>query len=305
MTDTTIVLDSATDSITFTPTGADVDIFGAAPLAGAYLYRDESLDSWYALPKPEVALAKRANAHGMFGLGQVWTAESTPTIIGRYHGMSHDDAVFARERLSAMFNDGNPIIMRVADVLGTTSRTVWVADFAPDWTATDTFEFEMALVAPDARRYGALITSPGTGLPTAPSGLVWPLGASASGLFFDWGTAGTPGTIELSNPGNATAYPTVYVGGNSGAFPDGFRVSEVETGREMVFPYPVPAGTVIAINNRTRRVTQDGGGDVTEILSKREWFSVPSKKSRTYLISTLGNVSGAPTFRATMMPAYL
>lgn len=305
MTETTITLDSSRDSITFTPTGADVDIFGAAPTGGAFIYRDECLDDWYALPKPIVNLAKRANAHGAFALGQTFTDAATPSVSGRYHGLSHADAADARERLAAMYNDGNPIVMRVADVRGVTSRVVWVTDFVPDWTATDTFEFEMALVAPDGRRYGPLQSSPGTGLPTPPSGLLWPLGTSPSGLYFDWGTAGTDGLIAMTNGGNATAYPTVYVGGTSGAFPDGFRVTEVETGREVVFPYPVPSGTVIAINNRTRRVTQDGGGDVTELTSKREWFMVPSGATRNYLISTLGNVSGAPTFRATMMPANL
>lgn len=301
---TTITLDSATDSITFTPTGDDVEIFGPSPLGGAFIYDDESLDSWYALPKPEVTLAKRANAHGAFALGQTWTEAATPQVVGRYFGLDASDAAQARERLSAMYNDGLPIVMRVTNENGVTSRVVWVTGFDPDWTATSEFTFVLTTVAPDPRRYGPVIATPGTGLPTPPSGLVWPLGSSASGLYFDWGTAGTPGTIALTNPGNATAYPTILVGGG-GAFLAGFRVQEVETGRELVFPLPVDAATVITANNRTHRATQNGGGDVTELFSKREWFSVPARTSRTYLISTLGNTSGSPTFRATMMPAYL
>lgn len=304
MTDTTITLDSSRDSITFTPTGADVDAFGAAPLGGAFLYGDESLDAWYALPSPQITLAKRANAHGSFGLGKTYVDAAEPKIIGQYLGLTHEDAANARERLSAMYNDGGPVVMRVTDVLGTTSRVVWIADLSIDWTATERFTVDMSMVAPDPRRYGPLQTSPGVGLPTASSGLVWNLGTAPSGLYFDWGTAGTPGTISMTNDGNAEAYPTVIVGGGGG-FTDGFRVSEVETGRELVFPYLVDKDTTITLNSRTRRASQNSGGDVTELLTSRQWFSVPSGATRTYLISPLGGVTGAPTFRATMMPAHL
>lgn len=305
----TITLDSPRDSITFTATGGGSDIFGAAPSAGAFIYDDESLDSWYALPQPDVRLAKRPSGHGAYGLGKTTTGEATPQIIGKYLGLSHSDAVDARERLSAMYNDGAPIVMRVSDVKGITSRVVWVTEFTPDWTAVDHFDLTMSFVAPDPRRYGPNVDSGSTGLPTASTGLWWPLGTSTrdqsatTPLYFDWGTQGRTGTLTAVNTGNATAFPLVKVGGG-GSLPGGFRVTERETGREMTFPQDLPSDSSVTVNSRTRRATMNDG-DVTEVFSSREWFSVPPGETRTYGLTALGIPDGDPQMSVSMMPANL
>lgn len=299
----TITLDSSRDSILFTPTGADVDAFGAAPVGGAFLYSDESLDAWFSLPSPVTRAAKRANAHGSFGIGVTTLEAAEPKIIGRYFGMTKVDAADARARLSAMYNDGSPIVMRVTDASGeVSSRIVWVTSFDVDWTSTETFTFDMTLFAPDPRRYGALIESGEVGLGTPAGGLRWPLGTTP-GLWLDWGVAGTAPTIALTNPGNTTAYPTLYVGG-AGAFPGGFRLTEVDTAREVSYESPLGQGSTITINNRTRRASLDYG-DVTERFTTREWFQVPSGSTRTYRLDAIGVPVGSPTYRATMMPANL
>ena len=292
---TTVELVSPTDSITFYPT----------PDVNGWVYNNSTLDAWYVLPSVDVKLHKRPNAHGSFALGQIFAGEALPAINGQRFGSSPAAALADRERLSAFFEEGNPVVMRVNDENGMTSRIVNVVAFsAPFHYGFDHFDFDMALVATDPRRYGPA-SSDSEGMPSAGSGLVWNLGTSGSGLYFDWGTAGVLGQVEYTNTGKATTYPRIEVGG-LGAFDAGFRVTEIETGRELTFARATVFGDVIVFDNRTQRATiANGGGDVTGFLSSRKWFEVPKGATRRYQITPLGSVSGSPTITLYAAPAYL
>lgn len=290
---TTVELISATDSIMFSP----------SPDVSGWVYDNETLDAWYALPAADPKLAKRPNAHGAFGLGQIFTKEHRPIITGQYYGVSTADALVARNRLSAFFADGKPVTMRVTDELGVTTRQVWLIEssttFRYDFSH---FPFDVVCVAPDPRRYGPQ-ASDTEGMPSAGSGLVWNLGTAGSGLFFDWGSAGVMGQVEFTNTGTATAFPRIDVGG-AGGFDLGFRITEVETGRELIFKRATNLGEIIVFDSRTQRATL-GSGDMTAFLSSRDWFSVPAGATRRYQINPLGSVSGAPTITLYASPAYL
>lgn len=290
---TTVELISATDTIVFAPT----------PDLTGWVYDNETLDAWYALPSTDAKLAKRANAHGAFGLGQIFTKEARPIVTGQYYGTTATDALVARNRLNALFLDGKPLTMRVTDELGTTTRTVWLLEsssaFRYDFSH---FPFDVSLVAPDPRRYGPT-TSDTEGMPSTGSGLVWNLGTAPSGLYFDWGTAGVLGQVEFTNTGIATTLPRIEVGG-AGSFAAGFRITEVETGRELIFERATNAGEVIVFDSRTQRATL-GQGDMTAFLSSRDWFAIPAGATRRYQINPLGGVTGAPTITLYAAPAYM
>ena len=286
------------------PTGTIA--FRAAPDAGSpWVYNNATLDAWYALPKADSKVSKRPNAHGAYSLGQVFAKEHRPVVNGQYYGASAADALAARNRLNAMFSDGKPVTMRVTDELGMTSRQVWLLEASTSFRYDFShFPFDLVFVAPDPRRYGPEVTDT-DGMPSAGSGLVWNLGTSGSGLYFDWGTAGVLGQVDFTNLGNATTFPRIVVGG-PGAFAAGFRITEVETGRELIFARSTNTGDLITFDSRTQRATiANGGGDVTGSLTSRDWFAVPAGASRRYQINPLGGVTGAPTITLYASPASL
>ena len=290
---TIVELISPTDAITFR----------SAPDTDGWVYNNATLDAWYALPSTDPKLSKRPNAHGAYGLGQIFTKEHRPVVTGQYYGESAAAALVARNRLNALFADGKPVTMRVTDDLGVTTRTVWLLEadttFRYDFSH---FPFDLTLVAPDPRRYGPT-SSDTEGMPSAGSGLVWNLGTAGSGLYFDWGSAGVVGQVEFTNTGIATTLPRIEVGGG-GAFAAGFRITEVETGRELTFERATNAGEIIVFDSRTQRATI-GQGDVTAFLSSRDWFAIPAGQTRRYQINPLGAVSGTPTITLYAAPAYM
>lgn len=288
-----VELISQTDTITFYPT----------PDLGGWVYDNITLDAWYALPAADAKLNKRANAHGAFGLGQIFTKEARPIVSGQYYGTTQADALTQRNRLNALFSDGKPVTMRVTDDLGPWTREVWLleADTAFRYDFSH-FPFDLALVAPDPRRYGPTITDT-EGMPSAGSGLVWNLGTAPSGLFFDWGTPGVLGQVTFTNTGSATSLPRIEVGG-AGSFAAGFRITEVETGRELTFVRSTNDGDVVVFNSRTQRATL-AAGDVTAFLTSRDWFSIPAGETRRYQINPLGAVTGSPTITIYANPASL
>lgn len=275
-----------------------------APDGGlGWVYNNATLDAWYALPAADPKLAKRPNAHGAFNLGKIFTREHRPVVSGQYYGTSAADALVARNRLNALFLDGSPVTMRVTDELGATTRTVWLleADTAFRYDFSH-FPFDLAFVAPDPRRYGPTSTD-SRGMPSAGSGLVWNLGTAGSGLFFDWGTAGVSGLVTFTNAGSASVLPRIDVGG-AGAFANGFRVTEIETGRELIFERATNTGEIIVLDSRTQRATL-GSGDMTAFLSSRDWFEIPAGATRRYQVNPLGGVTGAPTITLYAAPAYM
>lgn len=288
-----ITLASATDTITFYH----------APSGGGWVYNNATLDAWYALPSTTPKVSKRPNAHGAFGLGQIFTDAARPIVNGQYYGDTAANALVARNRLNSLFSDGRSVTMTVVDELGTTSREVWLLDVATTFHYDFAhFPFDIALVAPDPRRYGPESSASDT-MPLAGSGLTWPLGTAASGLFWDWGTEGTLGQVSYTNTGNATTFPRIEVGG-AGSFAAGFRITEIETGRELTFERSTSTGQIIIFDSRTQRATL-AAGDVTAFLSSRDWFSVPAGETRRYQINPLGAVAGTPTITIYAAPASL
>lgn len=293
---TLVELVSPTDTITF----------GAAPEAGSpWVYNNTTLDAWYALPEADPKVSKRPNAHGAYNLGQVFTKEHRPVVNGQYYGATAAEALAARNRLNAMFTDGKPVVLRVTDDLGTTSRQVWLLEASTSFRYDFShFPFDLAFIAPDPRRYAPAVAS-SDGMPAGGTGLFWDLGTAVSGLYFDWGSEGVLGQASFTNTGTATTLPRIEVGAG-GSIDGGFRLTEVETGRELTYARAVATPDVIVLDSRTQRAKiSNGGGDVTGALSSRDWFSIPAGATRRYQITPLGSVAGAPTFTLYAAPAYL
>lgn len=284
----------------------DTIVFRHEPTGEGWVYNNATLDAWYALPDVDAKLAKlakRPNAHGAFGLGQTFTKEHRPIVSGQYYGASTADALVARNRLNALFSEGRSLTMRVTDELGVTTREVWLLEASTDFRYDFShFPLDIVFVAPDPRRYGPIV-SDSEGMPSTGTGLVWNLGTAPSGLYFDWGTEGVLGQVSFTNGGSAATLPRIEVGGD-GAFAAGFRITEIETGRELIFNRATNLGEIIVFDSRTQRATL-ASGDVTAFLSSRDWFTIPPGQTRRYQINPLGAVSGAPTMTIYAAPASL
>lgn len=275
----------------------------STPDINGWVYDNVTLDRWYEPAEAEIELDRRPNAHGAYGLGTVYLNEHNPIVNGQYYGTSAGDALLARNRLGRLFNEGKSLTMRVTDELGMQTRTVWLVErHAPFRHDFSHFPFDIVLVAPDPRRYGPTVTD-SDGMPAGGSGLVWNLGTAGSGLFLDWGTAGVLGQVSFINTGDAATYPRFEVGG-PGAFASGFRITEIETGRELTFERTTNDGEIIVFDSRTQRATLNGN-DVTGDLSSRDWFEIPAGATYRYQITPLGAVTGAPTFTMYAAPASL
>lgn len=282
--------------------GTDVIAMSGDPSTG-FVYNDKTLDAWYALAEVDGDLNKRPNAHGTYTPDQLFTREHRPIINGQFYGNSTLEAMVARNRLLALYNDGQSVMMSVEDDLGTTSREVWVveAETTFRWGYTH-FPFDIVFVAPDSRRYGDTVTV-SDGMPVGSSGLVWNLGTAPSGLYWDWGTDGTLGRVEFTNTGASTTLPVLEVGG-AGGFDVGFRVTEIETGRELALVRPTGIGDVIRLDSRTERGTLNGG-DVTGSMTRKQWFAIPAGATRRYQIASLGSMTGAPTITLSAARAFM
>jgi hypothetical protein len=278
-----IQIDSPLDSVTFTGTN----------IAGGFIYDNKTLAAWYRLPTPAVKLNKRPNAHGTYKPDQIFTGEARIPFSGKFFGSYAGAADDARNRLAALFSDGFPVMVTVTDSRGPSSRLCFVTDYQPEWMPDENFSYDLELAAPDPRRYGTLKT-PSTGLRTESSGLVWPLGTAPSGLFWDWGTPGNSGRVSFANLGNTTSYPAFIVGAG-GSLTNGFVITEVPTGRTLIYPVDT-AGGAIRLDSRTGRATV-GSSDVTGNLSRAEWFAVPRGAIYEYQFATLGATTGAPTMQ--------
>lgn len=140
------------------------------------------------------------------------------------------------------------------------------------------------------------------GLTDAGGGFFNPPSYSGSGTYFDWGTAGTSGRVELTNVGTAAAFPSFEVtGGMSG----GFLLTWVPTGQTIRFERPIDSASTVSVDPRTGRVSLDGTSDVTGFLTSSQWWSVPAGGSGEVQFTPLGTVAGSPTLTARLSPAYV
>lgn len=281
---------------TLTMTGTDI--------ASGWIYDDAALASWYALAEVDARLTKRPNAHGVYSVDQLFTNEHRTEIPGKYFGASATDAVAARNRLTALFNDGKPVTVTVEEGGLTTSRVGTIIDVDPQWKPDHHFEFTLVFAAFDSRRYGDERTV-SAGMPSPSSGLVWPLGSTDQAnpaVYWNWGTPGATGRVSFTNGGNTPTYPVLLVG-SGGELDGGFSIVEVSTGRTLTYSRDT-GGSIVRLDNRTRRATINGS-DVTGGLTRREWFEIPPGATYEYQIVALGGVTGAPTYDLSASDAYL
>lgn len=121
---------------------------------------------------------------------------------------------------------------------------------------------------------------------------------AAGGGALNFGVPGSDGTVTLTNVGTADTTVKAIAFGPA---PEGFTITEVETGRRLVYVGAVPAGQELAIDGKDGSVLLEGYAERSALLTVREWFTLPGRTSRKYLVEA---PSGDPRVNLEAVPAW-
>lgn len=279
--------------ITLTAGSTTVVITGDGVFSGCTY---DKLEGWYGVDQVELGLVKRPGAAGAFAPSQTFPDARVISIEGDYFGSSRADGIAMRETLAALYNDGKPVRMTVADDLRTTYRDVLVAAVTFPWTIHPEFEFAIDVTAADPRRYGAEVTV-GTTLAAPGTGLSWPMVWPA-----DWGVVGVNGRVVVANGGNTVTLSRFVVSG--GGMPDGFVIVNVTTGQRLTYVGPLVVGTTVTLDTATRTALINDSGPGSRFLASPEWWAVPPRSSVEIQFLARGAVTGSPRLNVYTSPAH-
>lgn len=155
------------------------------------------------------------------------------------------------------------------------------------------------LIAIDPFKYGDALPLT-TGLPApGAGGLVFPLFQTTGKLEF--GAPGTSGQVTLLNPGTAPAYPTFTI---TGPVLGGVVLTDVASGRRIVYAGDVPAGATLLIIDTATGTATLNGADRTGDLTSKQWWAIAARGSSTVQFATLGAGGQAGQLSALVYPTY-
>ncbi|MDF2991462.1 MAG: hypothetical protein K0S37_1976 [Microbacterium sp.] len=229
------------------------------------------LTGWWGGTGNKLVEADRPQGIGSFQRTRALRRSRVMTFRARFRGADSAEVERAYDELSAVGAEG-PVRMAVTTDAGTMWRTVIVEDSDASNTHNRRLGWQdVTLTADDPRRYADAEWA-SVGLPAPGQGEVWPEVSPTV-----WPGGGSTGRVTLANDGRAPS-PSLFVltGGFSSAL-----ITCVETGDRVGFARPVPSGSSVTIDARTRRAEMNGQ-DVSRWLRFREWTEVPGQQSRTF-----------------------
>lgn len=106
------------------------------------------------------------------------------------------------------------------------------------------------------------------------------------GVYWDWGKAGETGRLLVPNRGTAPTFPLLRV---RGALSGGFVITDVTSGRVVSLARPIPAGSVVEVDQRTGQAVLDGVADVTAFLTAFQFFAIPGGAAHEIQFSPIGS----------------
>lgn len=260
------------------------------------------LSGWYDGPGSRSAFTDRAQDHGSHD-ARVYRTARVITIGGFGYADTRADVARLLHRISMPLAEGQLGTFSVDDPdygppLSVQARLTdgpligWDDD-ALAWT------WQMQFTAPDPRKYAAAVTV-STGLPTpGVGGLSFPLFDGSGKLEF--GRPGDIGQVTVSNAGTADTYLTFEV---DGPVLGGVALTDVATGRQIVYAGDVPSsGVLLVIDSASGRASLNGS-DRTGELTVRNWWPVKAQSSSTVQFSTLGAAGQSGQLAASIRSAY-
>ncbi|MHA7270395.1 phage distal tail protein [Arthrobacter sp. HLT1-20] len=253
---------------------------GALHPDGYTLWLDNNAEGWDSSPEQRRDRTARLWAHGEF-TERGWADGRMITLEGQAQCPDENVAAVAEDTLAATLADG---LIQAITVLDTNrpskQASVGLASSVKlSWVNDVTVGFQIQLLAADPRKYGQSQIS-STGVPVDGGGLSYDLYSIGSTGVLDYGPAGSPGTVALTNTGTADTPPIHTI---TGSCPNGFTVTELGTGRRLVYAGAVIPGQVIRLDSADGTVTLDDDGDRSAQLVRREWVRLGKGQTGTWL----------------------
>lgn len=271
---------------TFTQTAAALEVssgyvFGLTPGTNRHV---TDIKGWYSPAGIRAPKTERQGAHGSFE-ERGWKDERVISLSANYGMESRAEAAAMTDLISAYLADGTYGRFTVDDVdLGVRSARVRL-EGTPEvtWRGGKDVQFSVDMSAPDPRKYGPPATVD-TGPPQDGGGLFMsPLfGGTVPGIM-QFGDPGSTGVAEVVNSGSADALAVMRVTG----YAPGFTVTELGTGRRLVYTGTVPTGSTLTLDPHNGTAMLDGA-DRGQLLTRREWTAAPAYGSARYLFETAG-----------------
>lgn len=246
------------------------------------------IDGWFKPAAMRRKKVERLNSHGTFA-ERGWKDERVPSISGHFAAETRLEAAQFVDEIAAFLADGSGGVLRVSDPdLGTRYARVYLMEPDVKWNGDRDVAFSLDFVAPDPRKYGDPV-SVSSGVPRDGGGLRWDAFTGAdSGVagIFDFGEVGDPGTVSFYNEGTADVAATFKVTG----FAPGFSLTEVASGRELVYSGTVPSGQFVTLDPNTGSVFLNGDphADRSELLTVRQWTRTLGKTTSVFQFQSDG-----------------
>lgn len=174
-------------------------------------------------------------------------------LHGYVVSLSAQAVMAAREQLHAalnvtrsltpfVVNESPPKMCMVRQAGG--SKDAWVPDFGGM-----ALQFQLALLAPDPRKYDPAPTVAGTTQPTGGSGVSWPLAWPLA-----WGAANTGGVVVATNNGTMESRPRISINGPC----INPVIENRTTGQTLTFATQILGNETLTIDLASRAVLVDG-----------------------------------------------
>lgn len=247
-----------------------------------------SIDGWTNGPGIRRQRTDRLWAHGEFS-ERGWRTARLITITGHIRTTTRAEAAALVDELASVYADGTTGRFTFSDPdLGTRWADVALEGTPKtDWDRSTRIDFQMQLLAADPRKYGQAITG-STGVPVDGGGLGYDLYTVGSTGVLDYGAAGSPGIVSLTNAGTADTAPIHTI---TGSCPSGFTITELGTGRRLVYAGTVISGQVIRLDSADGSVMLDDDGDRGAQLVRREWLRLGKRQTGTWLFEAPGSTN--------------
>lgn len=263
----------------------------------------DKITGWYGGAGVKRNASPRPSGHGSFG-GQSYRDDRVVVPSGWAYADSRGALMGQLMQIAATMGEGNlgTITVNDPDYGGELSCSARLSD-APQlaWDAFSCcWSWQLQFTTDDdPRLYGSTMTA-STGLPMpGAGGLKFPLFKTTGKLAF--GLPGDSGRVTLFNPGTADTFLTFTI---IGPVLGGFSLTDVDSGRRIVYAGDVPDGaTVLIVDTATGRVTLNGSDRTGELTSK-QWWVVPAGGSSTVQFATLGASGQTGSMTASLAPAY-
>lgn len=259
-----IILEYGDDSIA---------IQGDPSIKSDFYITDEGIEGWFSNPTAKVSSSERTTgdgSHRVVGSGVLYNSRTVSFSV-YVIGKDRTEVVDGIKKL--LYYSKKIVRIYVYDAQDCTYCDGYVKfDVDKSWDVNYT-KVSVTVVCQDPVRLSKEVSSgymepspdPSGGLQFEDSILVFPL---------KWGKQTVVNnTCTTHNSGTIVSYPIITVSGN---FPNGFSITNQETGEKLSYSEPVNWGSPI-IMNCSKRTASSNGVDVTRNLSERGFPAVPPK----------------------------